>query len=166
MEWRGVNTAMLNDAARFLEKKRIDKGTPTTRLPDQVRNLPLPVQRQLAGEFAYLNHFVTHPDFRIAQETLRYISAENVERILYPEINKELMTRLLGREDLFLRQAALMTVLLHPNCDIGFAAPHLLRWQNNENERRRIEQISQAPGTSPSVKEYDKQLLSRQPNIQ
>ena len=161
-ETLGIKSGMFNDALRFLEKKRMDKGAPNTRLPDQVRNLPLPVQRRLASELAYLNIFVTHPDYRIAQETLRYINAENVEQILYPEINKELMARLLSREDLFLRQSALMAVLLHPNCDIGFAAPHLLRWQHNESDRRRIEQISRDAGTSPSIKEYAKQLLNRQ----
>lgn len=160
-ETLGVTSGIFNEAIKFLEKKRMDQGAPNTRLPEQVKDLPLPVQRRLAGELAYLHIFVIHPDYRIAQETLRYINAENVERVLYPEINKELMSRLLGREDLFLRQSALMAVLLHPNCDIGFAMPHLLRWQHNESERRRIEQISRDSGANPSIKEYARQLLSR-----
>jgi len=146
----------------LLERAREQRGNPRTRLP-AIQGLTLPVQQRLAGEWPYLPIFVNHPDTRVATVTRQHITAENVEQVLFPEINKTLLAQLLRDQSLFRRPVAVLRALNHPNCDTEFARRQFPLLLSNPAYRQEIQRLAGSSGANPAVRQLAQQLLAQRP---
>ncbi|MEO1084708.1 MAG: hypothetical protein AAFY88_10750, partial [Acidobacteriota bacterium] len=129
--------------------------------PAGIKSLPLTIQRRLAGEARYIYWFVTHPDPRIACETLRHIGLMHVERVLrLREINSSVLLAILRKPELFTRQQAILAALNHPKCTQEFANKYTPSMTRSRQGRQALEKISQNPSASPVVRSTAKRALT------
>ncbi|MEM8997296.1 MAG: hypothetical protein AAGF23_21110, partial [Acidobacteriota bacterium] len=136
-----------------------DKGP--AKPPAGIKSLPLTIQRRLAGEARYIYWFVTHPDPRIACETLRHIGLMHVERVLrLREINSSVLLAILRKPELFTRQQAILAALNHPKCTQEFANKYTPSMTRSRQGRQALEKISQNPSASPVVRSTAKRALT------
>ena len=136
-----------------------DKGP--AKPPAGIKSLPLTIQRRLAGEARYIYWFVTHPDPRIACETLRHIGLMHVERVLrLREINSSVLLAILRKPELFTRQQAILAALNHPKCTQEFANKYTPSMTRSRQGRQALEKISQNPSASPVVRSTAKRALA------
>ncbi|MCG8456689.1 MAG: hypothetical protein MI919_10450 [Holophagales bacterium] len=128
--------------------------------PAGIKSLPLTIQRRLAAESRYIYWFVTHPDPRIACETLRHIGLMHVERVLrLREINGVVLTTILRKPELFTRQQAVLSALNHPKCSQEFANKYVPNMVRSRQGRQALEKIAQNPSASPVVRSTAKRSL-------
>lgn len=147
---------------RLESAKRDPDAKTASRPPAGITKLPLTLQRRLAAEKHYVSWFVTHPDPRIACETLRNISLSNVERILRaPEINGVVMASLLRKPELFTRSGALMTALNNPKCDLMFANRHIPNMARSRAGLASLEKLSRNPSANPAVRAAASRFLAQ-----
>lgn len=133
-----------------------DPGPP----PARVQKLPLTIQRRLAGEPRYLYWFVTHPDPRIAGETLHHIGLGNVERVLrLREVNGVVMQSLLQKPELFTRVQPLVTALMHPKCTLQFANRYVAGMARSHAGRAALEKLMRNPSSNPQVRSLAKRAI-------
>jgi hypothetical protein len=132
-------------------KKSGDKGQ--SKPPAGLNKLPLILQRRLAGESRYVYWFVSHPDPRIACETLRHVGLMNVERVLrLREVNKNVFTALLRKPELFTRPQAIVAALNHPKCDQNFAGRHIPSLGRTRSGINELQKIANNPSANPMVR--------------
>ncbi len=132
----GERLEFLDTASRSLDRIRVMAGNPGAKTPTEVRKLPLAIQRHLARAGEHLDHFVLHPDERIAGETVRHVTLANVEQLLrYREINSFVMRSILGDEAFFTRSSTTVLALNHPKCTLPFADKYLRQIGARELER-------------------------------
>ena len=156
----GVHLEYFEALTRTLEQARKEEGRPG-RLPAGVRQLPLTLQRRLAAEPIYLLWFVTHPDPRIAGETIHHIGLSNVERVLrLREISGVVMQALMKRPELFTRSETLLTALGHPKCDQRFAAHHIPGLARSTRGRKALESLARNPSAHPAVRALARQAAT------
>ncbi len=147
-----------------LESAKHDPDTKTAAKPPKgITKLPLTLQRRLAGEKHYLNWFVTHPDPRIACETLRHITLSTVERVLRsPEVNGVVMASLLRKPELFTRSGALLAALNNPKCDLMFANRHLPNLGRSRAGLQSLEKLSKNPSANAAVRSAAQRFVQQQ----
>jgi len=147
---------------RTLEEARAkssEKGP--SKPPAGLKKLPLTLQRRLAGESRYVYWFVSHPDPRIAGETLRHVGLMNVERVLkMREVNKAVFTALLRKPELFTRTQALIAALNHPKCDQHFASRHVPSLARTRAGQQELQKIVNNPSANPVVRAAAKRALA------
>jgi class 3 adenylate cyclase len=146
---------------RQIDSTRKQLGYPSGTIPKNIRELPLGIQRRLAGEAVYLTWFVRHPDSRIALETLRHLSLGNVERVLrMPEVNGDLMREILGRAEFFARRSAVLLALVHPKCTVEFARAHIAQLRSGMGGGVKIlRALAGNSGANPSVRALARKIL-------
>lgn len=127
----GLPVDSLDRQFHRLEVARLRADSPdplgtTEPSPAAIAELPLPVQRHLAREGAYLLLFACHPNNLIAREVVHYLHRENLGRFLaLPELNRQMLEEALRRIDLAGRSELVLRVLTHPKCPMVFASRHL-----------------------------------------
>lgn len=136
-----------------LKKEWQQRGEQSGSTPKKIRELPLPLQRRLAGEAPYLLWFVSHPDQRIALETFRHINLNNVERILHiPEINESLMATILAKGEFFGRISTVTAALMNPKCTVRAARRYLPVILRSGHAERALQSIFQNPSTNSQIR--------------
>lgn len=146
---------------RLEQAKRDPDASKANRPPAGITKLPLTLQRRLAAEKPYLNWFVTHPDPRIATETLRHITLANVERVLrLPEINGVVMSQLMKKPELFTRSGPLIAALNNPKCDLSFANRYLTTMSLTRASFGALERLSRNPSANPAVRSLAARLVA------
>ncbi len=118
------------------------------RMPEILSALPAVVQRHLASEGRYIEHFACHPDYRIARETARFIRPHRLRQIVAPgSLNGRLLRDLLRQPGLWNDPGDLEVVLNHPKCDPFFANHQLSRLSPQALLR-----IVRNPGANPQIR--------------
>jgi hypothetical protein len=148
----------LRETLEAARKNAGEKGN--SKPPAGIKSLPLTIQRRLAGEARYIYWFVTHPDPRIACETLRHIGLVHVERVLrLREINGVVLSTILRKPELFTRQQAVLAALNHPKCSQEFANKYIPTMIRSRQGRTALEKIAQNPSASPVVRSTAKRAI-------
>ncbi|MEM1207058.1 MAG: hypothetical protein AAGN66_27740 [Acidobacteriota bacterium] len=159
---KGLKVDYFERLRATLESARANAGDRgPSKAPAGIKGLPLTIQRRLAGESRYIYWFVTHPDPRIACETLRHIGLMHVERVLrMREINSSVLQAILRKPELFTRHQALVAALNHPKCTQEFATKYIPGMTRTRQGRATLEKITQNPSASPVVRATSKRALS------
>jgi hypothetical protein len=159
---RGLRVDYFENVRRTLEEARLKAGEAgPSKPPAGIKNLPLTLQRRLAGEARYIYWFVTHPDPRIACETLRHIGLLHVERVLrLREVNGTVLQALLRRPELFTRSQALIAALNHPKCSQEFANKYIMSLVRSRQGREALDQIAQNASANPVVRASAKRAMA------
>ena len=157
----GMQVDYFEKLRQTLEQARQDHGDKgPAKPPAGIKSLPLTIQRRLAGEARYIYWFVTHPDPRIACETLRHIGLMHVERVLrLREINSTVLLTILRKPELFTRQQAILSALNHPKCTQEFANKYISSMVRSRQGRTALEKIAQNPSASPVVRSTAKRAV-------
>jgi hypothetical protein len=144
-----------------LRQIREDRGNPQASIPAGIGALPLPVQRHLASSGRYINSFVLHPDYRIAAETLPFITMGNVESLIaYRQINEKLFQKILYRKEFFVTQTTALVALQHPKCPVEFGRGYLPKI-GEANLKKVIANLS----AHPAVREMARRLISARQRV-
>lgn len=147
----------IEDKLERLRFRRERAGRPGDHRP-RLDKLPPAVKRYLAKDKLYLPNFSSHPDFRIAGETLRNVDNQNLRLLLEnPAVNGLLLREVLKNEALFCNHQLVRLALNHPKCDAAFATKYLQgtsRWTRarlarNVNANPRIRRMV-APVSRPA----------------
>ncbi|MEM6796787.1 MAG: hypothetical protein AAF725_22635, partial [Acidobacteriota bacterium] len=159
---QGMKVEYFEKLRKTLEEARLQAGEKgPAKPPAGIKSLPLTIQRRLAGEARYIYWFVTHPDPRIACETLRHIGLMHVERVLrLREINSNVLLAILRKPELFTRQQAILAALNHPKCTQEFANKYIPSMTRSRQGRQALEKIAQNPSASPVVRSTAKRAQS------
>ena len=157
----GMQVEYFEKLRKTLEQARQEHGDKgPAKPPTGIKSLPLTIQRRLAGEARYIYWFVTHPDPRIACETLRHIGLMHVERVLrLREINSTVLLTILRKPELFTRQQAILAALNHPKCTQEFANKYISNMTRSRQGRQALEKIAQNPSASPVVRSTAKRAI-------
>lgn len=140
-------------------KNNPEKGP--SKPPAGIQKLPLTIQRRLASESRYVYWFVTHPDPRIATETLRHVGLMNIERVLrLREVNSAVMNNLLRKPELFTRNQAMVAALNHPKCSQEFATKHLMTLSRSRQGMAALQKVASNPSANPAVRAAAKRSLA------
>ena len=158
----GLKVEYFENLRRTLEEARAaspDKGP--SKPPAGIKRLPLTIQRRLAGEARYVYWFVSHPDPRIALETLRHVGLMNIERVLrLREVNSSVMKSILKKPELFTRAQALAAALNHPKCSQEFATRYIPSLVRSRQGVSTLEKVTNNPSANPAVRSAAKRALS------
>lgn len=165
---RGLKVDYFERLRKTLEAARQEAGDKgPARPPAGLKSLPLTIQRRLAGEARYIYWFVTHPDPRVAGETLRHIGLMHVERVLrLREINGTVLNTILRKHELFTRQQALVAALNHPKCTQEFATRYVPRMVRSRHGRQALDKIATNPSASPVVRSTAKRAMANAQKMQ
>lgn len=140
-------------------KQNPDKGP--SKPPQGIQKLPLTIQRRLAGESRYVYWFVTHPDPRIARETLRHVGLMHIERVLsLREVNVAVMNALLRKPELFTRGQAVLAALNHPKCSQEFATRHIPTLARSRQGVTALTKVVNNPSANPAVRSAAKRAMA------
>jgi len=92
-----------------------------------MRDIPLPIQRMLAREGVYLDHFISHPNERVARETLPHLMRrEDVTRFLrIVTIHRAVLVELSRQRRFFRKQSARLALLQNPKTSAQVARHYL-----------------------------------------
>lgn len=159
---KGMRVDYFENVRRTLEEARASAGEMgPSKPPAGIKNLPLTLQRRLAGEARYIYWFVTHPDPRIACETLRHIGLMHVERVLrLREVNAAVLQALLRKPELFTRSQALIAALNHPKCTQEFATKYISTLVRSRQGREALDGIAQNSSANPVVRAAAKRAMA------
>jgi hypothetical protein len=159
---KGMRVDYFENVRRTLEEARTKAGEMgPSKPPAGIKNLPLTLQRRLAGEARYIYWFVTHPDPRIACETLRHIGLMHVERVLrLREVNSTVLQALLRKPELFTRSQALIAALNHPKCTQEFATKYISSLVRSRQGREALDGIAQNSSANPVVRAAAKRAMA------
>ena len=140
-------------------KQNPDKGP--SKPPQGIQKLPLTIQRRLASESRYVYWFVSHPDPRIARETLRHVGLMHIERVLsLREVNVAVMNALLRKPELFTRGQAVLAALNHPKCTQEFATRHIPTLARSRQGVTALGKLVNNPSANPAVRSAAKRAIS------
>ncbi len=157
----GVKVDYFENLRRTLEEARSSTDKSPSKPPAGIKKLPLTIQRRLAGESRYVYWFVSHPDQRIACETLRHVGLMNVERVLrLREVNAAVLNALLKKPELFTRTGPLVAALHHPKCTQNFAGRHLSTMGRSRQGKQELAKIANDPSANPVVRSAAKRLAA------
>jgi len=112
----GRPSAYLADSARKLRRRKAEAGERATRIPS-FDGVPLTIQRLLAREGFHTLLFASHPDAKIALETLRHLHSPGLaeKALRLPSINTMLLVELARRDDLLTTRGARFALLSNPH---------------------------------------------------
>ncbi len=157
----GVKVDYFENLRRTLEEARNSADKSPSKPPAGIKKLPLTIQRRLAGESRYVYWFVSHPDQRIACETLRHVGLMNVERVLrLREVNSAVLNALLKKPELFTRTGPLVAALHHPKCTQNFAGRHLSTMGRSRQGQQELAKIANDPSANPVVRSAAKRIAA------
>ncbi len=157
----GVKVDYFESLRKTLEETRKTADKTPSKPPAGIKKLPLTIQRRLAGESRYVYWFVSHPDPRIACETLRHVGLMNVERVLrLREVNQAVLVALLKKPELFTRSGPLVAALHHPKCTQNFASRYLSTMARSRNGQQELKKIANDPSANPVVRSAAKRLAA------
>ncbi|MEM7350653.1 MAG: hypothetical protein AAF657_07590 [Acidobacteriota bacterium] len=160
----GVKVDYFESLRKTLEETRKTADKTPSKPPAGIKKLPLTIQRRLAGEARYVYWFVSHPDQRIACETLRHVGLMNVERVLrLREVNSSVLNALLKKPELFTRSAPLVAALNHPKCTQNFASRYLATMARSRQGLQELQKIANNPSANPVVRSAAKRMTARRP---
>ena len=160
----GVKVDYFESLRKTLEETRKTADKTPSKPPVGIKKLPLTIQRRLAGEARYVYWFVSHPDQRIAGETLRHVGLMNVERVLrLREVNSAVLMALLKKPELFTRSAPLVAALNHPKCTQNFASRYLATMARSRQGLQELQKIAKNPSANPAVRSAAKRMTARSP---
>ncbi len=158
----GLKVEYFESLRKTLEEARAsseDKGP--SKPPAGIKKLPLTLQRRLAGESRYVYWFVSHPDPRIATETLRHVGLLNIERVLrLREVNASVMSAVLRKPELFTRTQAIAAALNHPKCSQEFSTRYLPNMARSRQGITALQKIVNNPSANPVVRAAAKRAVS------
>ena len=158
----GLKVEYFENLRKTLEDARAatpDKGP--SKPPSGIKKLPLTIQRRLAGESRYVYWFVSHPDPRIASETLRHVGLMNIERVLrLREVNSSVMKAILRKPELFTRTQAMVAALNHPKCTQDFATRYIPNLARSRQGTTTLQKVINNPSANPVVRSAAKRALS------
>ncbi|MEM7586120.1 MAG: hypothetical protein AAF560_22205 [Acidobacteriota bacterium] len=158
----GLKVEYFESLRKTLEETRKTADKTPSKPPTGIKKLPLTIQRRLAGEARYVYWFVSHPDHRIAGETLRHVGLMNVERVLrLREVNSTVLNALLKKPELFTRSAPLVAALNHPKCTQNFASRYLPTMSRSRQGMQELQKIANNPSANPVVRSAAKRMASR-----
>ena len=158
----GVKVDYFESLRKTLEETRKTADKTPSKPPAGIKKLPLTIQRRLAGEARYVYWFVSHPDQRIACETLRHVGLMNVERVLrLREVNSAVLMALLKKPELFTRSAPLIAALNHPKCTQNFASRYLATMARSRQGLQELQKIAKNPSANPAVRSAAKRMTAR-----
>lgn len=158
----GLKVEYFESLRKTLEETRKTADKTPSKPPAGIKKLPLTIQRRLAGEARYVYWFVTHPDQRIACETLRHVGLMNVERVLrLREVNVAVLAALLKKPELFTRSAPLIAALNHPKCTQSFASRYLTTMARSRQGMQELKKIANNPSANPVVRSAAKRITAR-----
>ncbi len=159
----GVKVEYFESLRKTLEEARLTADKSPSKPPAGIKKLPLTIQRRLAGESRYVYWFVSHPDPRIAGETLRHVGLMNVERVLrLREVNSTVLNALLKKPELFTRSAPLVAALNHPKCTQRFASRYLPTMARSRQGLAELTKIANNPSANPAVRSAAKRMTAGQ----
>ena len=157
----GVKVEYFETLRKTLEEARKGADKSPSKPPAGIKKLPLTIQRRLAGESRYVYWFVSHPDPRIACETLRHVGLMNVERVLrLREVNQAVLVALLKKPELFTRSGPLVAALHHPKCTQNFASRYLSTMARSRQGQQELTKIANDPSANPVVRSSAKRLVT------
>ncbi len=161
----GLKVDYFENLRKPLEIARQDpENQKAATLPAGIKKLPLTLQRRLAAEPQYVFWFVTHPDARVASETLRHIRLANVERVMkMPEVNSTVMASLLRKPELFTRSGPLLAALNNPKCDQRFASRYMPNFSRSKGGQQALQRIARNSSANPAVRSAAQRLLQHKP---
>jgi len=111
----GITTVAFGDYDELLADF-VAEGETETEALEQMRDIPLAIQRKVAREGHFLDHFVSHPNERVAREALPHLlRRDDVIRFLrVPTIHRSVLTELSRHRRFFRKQAARLALLQNP----------------------------------------------------
>ena len=155
----GVKVDYFESLRKTLEEARKVADKSPSKPPAGIKKLPLTIQRRLAGEARYVYWFVSHPDPRIAGETLRHVGLMNIERVLrLREVNAAVLNALLKKPELFTRSAPLVAALNHPKCSQNFASRYISTLGRSRAGLKELQKIANNPSANPVVRSAAKRM--------
>lgn len=158
----GLKVEYFESLRKTLEEARAnteEKGP--SKPPAGIKKLPLTLQRRLAGESRYVYWFVSHPDPRIATETLRHVGLMNIERVLrLREVNSSVMAAVLRKPELFTRSQAIAAALNHPKCSQEFSTRYVPNMARSRQGITALQKIVNNPSANPVVRAAAKRAIS------
>ena len=159
---QGFQVEYFENLRRTMEEARRASGERgPSKPPAGIQKLPLTIQRRLAGEARYVYWFVSHPDPRIAGETLRHVGLMNIERVLrLREVNSTVMKAILRKPELFTRSQALIAALNHPKCTQDFANRHIPTLGRSRQGVNALQKVVNNPSANPVVRSAAKRALA------
>lgn len=158
----GLKVEYFENLRRRLDGSKREPGKDSSKPPAGLKKLPLTLQRLLAAEARYVQWFVSHPDPRIANETLRHIGLSNVERVLRTrEINGAVMAQILRKPELFTRSQAILLALNHPKCDQQFANRYVASMTKSRPGLNELKKLSNNPSANPMIRSVAKRAVTR-----
>jgi hypothetical protein len=103
------------------------RGSQTTRDPESMREIPLPIQRKIAREGHFTVFFVSHSNDKVALETLPHLyKKEDITRYLrIPTINRLVLTDLAKRRRFFRKEMPRLALLQNPKTHAQVARVYL-----------------------------------------
>ena len=103
------------------------KGSRPTREPENMREVPLPIQRKIAREGHFLSFFVSHSNDKVALETLTHLyKKEDITRYLrIPTINRLVLAELAKRRRFFRKETPRLALLQNPKTQARVARTYL-----------------------------------------
>tara|TARA_B100000683_G_scaffold272310_1_gene315206 strand:- start:2845 stop:5664 length:2820 start_codon:yes stop_codon:yes gene_type:complete len=103
------------------------KGSRPTREPENMREIPLPIQRKIAREGHFLSFFVSHSNDKVALETLPHLyKKEDITRYLrIPTINRLVLAELAKRRRFFRKETPRLALLQNPKTQARVARTYL-----------------------------------------
>lgn len=158
----GFQVEYFENLRQTMEEARKNTGERgPSKPPAGIQKLPLTIQRRLAGEARYVYWFVSHPDPRIAGETLRHVGLMNIERVLrLREVNSAVMKAILRKPELFTRSQALIAALNHPKCTQDFAGRHIPNLGRSRQGVNALQKVVNNPSANPVVRSAAKRALA------
>lgn len=158
----GLKVEYFENLRKTLEDARAanpDRGP--SKPPSGIKKLPLTIQRRLAAESRYVYWFVSHPDPRIASETLRHVGLMNIERVLrLREVNSGVMQAILRKPELFTRSQALFAALNHPKCTQEFATRYVPNLARTRQGGAMLQKVVNNPSANPVVRSAAKRAMA------
>ncbi|MCP3962008.1 MAG: hypothetical protein GY719_29550 [bacterium] len=157
----GVKVEYFESLRKTLEEARKTADKSPSKPPAGIKKLPLTIQRRLAGEARYVYWFVSHPDPRIAGETLRHVGLMNIERVLrLREVNAAVFGALLKKPELFTRSAPLIAALNHPKCTQNFANRYISTMARSRQGLQELQKLANNPSANPVVRSAAKRMTA------
>lgn len=148
-----IRDKMLQDMRNILIDDQKSAEDTTTRVPANLEAMPLPLQRQLAGQSHYFGRFTGARDKRIAMETMRHVTVNNVAKVLTKhDVNEYLFRTLLTESRFFSRPQNVRLALLNVKCTPAWAQKQLARWFGNDLGRKHIRNFPVPKVQNPEIR--------------
>jgi serine/threonine protein kinase len=124
---RGEAAGLLDDSYVRAVGRFLTEGARDDLPLEHLRDIPLPIQRKLARDGRLLTTFISHPNERIARETIPHLlKVDDIVRFLrVVTIHRVVLIELSKRRRLFRSDVARIALLTNPRTPPGIARPFL-----------------------------------------